>query len=148
MSAKGTQSLTSARSPKNFSGTCTAKFLSDGEHLPIDFEGSSFVINYGSLFPKRINYIHIGDTVDGGRYFDFTIDPPRGDGTYPIPLTSSNARFTYNRYGFNIVEGDLILTVTNGNCTGNFKLKVTGNPSGGGEETLSIEEGVFDIYAI
>ena len=143
-----TTTVTKNQSPQNFRGTCTAKFMKDGDEVAPAFDGSSFQINYGSLFPKTIKYVHIGDTIDNGRYFDFTIDPARGNGTYPIPLTNSNTRFTYYRYGFSVDAGELIINVDNGNCSGTFSLTVTGNPSGGGEETLNIVDGRFDIYAI
>ena len=84
-----TTTVTKNQSPQNFRGTCTAKFMKDGDEVAPAFDGSSFQINYGSLFPKTIKYVHIGDTIDNGRYFDFTIDPARGNGTYPIPLTLS-----------------------------------------------------------
>jgi hypothetical protein len=143
-----TTTLTKNESRQNFRGTFTAKFKKDGVEVAPAFEGSRFQINYETLFPKTISYIHAGDTIDGGRYFDFTITPPRANGTYPIPLRSSNTRFTYNLYGFKVDDGELTLTVENGNCSGTFHLTVTGNPSGGTEETLSIEDGTFNIYAI
>ena len=139
--------VTSTQSSENFRGTCTAKFMKDGNEVAPAFDGSRFQINYDSFFPKTISYIHIGDTIDNGRYLDFTIDPARGDGTYPIPLTNSNTRFTYYRYGFNVDAGELTINVDNGNCSGTFSLTVTGNPSGGGDETLNIVEGKFEIMA-
>lgn len=142
-----TTTVTENQSLQNFHGTCTAKFMKDGNEVAPAFEGSHFQIGYGSLFPKTISYIHIRDTIDNGRYFDFTINPARGNGTYPIPLTSSNTRFTYSGYRFNVDEGELIINVENGNCSGTFSLTVTGNPSGGGDETLNIVEGKFEIIA-
>jgi hypothetical protein len=138
----------STQSLQNSRGTCTAKFMKDGNEVAPAFDGSRFQINYGSLFPKTISLIHIGDTIDNGRSFDFYIVPARGDGTYPIPLTNDNARFFYYRYGFKVDEGEMIINVVNGNCSGTFNLTVTGNPSGGGDETLNIVEGKFDIIAI
>ena len=143
-----TTTVTKNQSSQNFSGTCTAKFMKDGNEVAQAFDGSRFQLNYGSFFPKTISYIHIGDTIDNGRYFDFTITPARGNGTYPIPLTKSNTRFTYSGYGFNVDEGELVINVDNGNCSGTFSLTVTGNPSGGGDETLDIVEGKFEITAI
>jgi hypothetical protein len=142
-----TSTVTENQSLQNFQGTCTAKFTKDGNEVAPAFDGSRFQISYGSLFPKTINYIYIGDTIDNGRSFDFTITPARGDGSYPIPLTNSNTRFTYYRYGFNVDAGELIINVENGNCSGTFSLTVTGNPSGGGDETLNIVEGKFEIIA-
>ncbi|MBV7515419.1 MULTISPECIES: hypothetical protein [unclassified Pseudomonas] len=138
----------STQSLQNFRGTCTAKFTKDGNEVAPAFDGSRFQISYGSLFPKTISLIHIGDTIDNGRYFDFSIIPARGNGTYPIPLTNSNTRFTYSRHGFNVDEGELTINVDNGNCSGTFSLTVTGNPSGGAYETLNIVEGKFEITAI
>lgn len=133
-----------------FRGTCTAKFMKDGNEVAA-FDGSDFNIIYGSSFPKTIKNIHISHmdgNVDKTIFFDFDIIPARGDGTYPIPLTSINARFVYQTYSFQVDEGELIINVDNGNCSGTFNLTVTGNPSGGGDETLNIVEGKFDIIAI
>ncbi|WP_283188944.1 hypothetical protein [Pseudomonas sp. PMCC200344] len=139
--------VTSTQSPQNFRGTCTAKFMKDGNEVAPAFDGSRFQLDYGSFFPKTIKHIYIDDTIDTGRGFVFDISPARGDGTYPIPLTNSNTNFRYY-VGFNVDEGEIIINVDNGNCSGTFSLTVTGNPSGGGDETLNIVEGRFEIIDI
>ena len=139
------------QSQQNFRGTCTAKFMKDGNEVAPAFDGSDFNIIYGSSFPKTIKNIHISHmdgNVDKTIFFDFDIIPARGDGTYPIPLTSINARFVYQTYSFQVDEGELIINVDNGNCSGTFNLTVTGNPTGNEVVTLNIEEGKFDIKAI
>jgi hypothetical protein len=142
-----TTTVTENQSLQSFQGTCTAKFMKDGNEVAPAFDGSNFRINYGSLFPKTISHFHISDTTDNGRYFDFNIDPPRANGTYPIPLTDSNASFIYGRFGFIVDEGELMITVDNGNCSGTFSLTATGQPSGGAKETLNIVGGEFKITA-
>jgi hypothetical protein len=146
-----TTTLTKNQSLQNFKGTCTAKFKKDGEEVMPDFNGKEFTVNYETLFPKRINLIHITDPgapTDPRRYINFYIIPARGNGTYPIPLTNDNASFIYDRHGFKVDAGELIINVDNGNCSGTFNLTVTGNPSGGSYETLNIVEGEFDIKAV
>ncbi|WP_283181395.1 hypothetical protein [Pseudomonas svalbardensis] len=142
-----TTTVTENQSLQSFQGTCTAKFMKDGSEVAPAFNGSFFRIEYRSLFPKKISSIHFNDIIEGGRYFNLIIEPERGDGTYTIQLTDSNANFIYGRLGFIVDEGELMITVDKGNCSGTFSLTATGQPSGGEKETLNIVEGIFDIEA-
>ncbi|MHC8363464.1 hypothetical protein ACYZUA_24920 [Pseudomonas sp. LS2P72] len=145
MSTTTTTTATQNQSPQNFSGTCTAKFMKDGNEVAPAFNGSFFRIEYRSFFPKKISSIHFNDIIEGGRYFNLIIEPELGDGTYTIQLTDSNANFIYGRRGFFVDEGELMINVKDGNCSGTFSLTATHQPSGGEKETLNIVEGIFNI---